>query len=75
MHPLHGALSVPYMPLGVYTRFFGRTSIYLCASSLQNLAVPYTFIPFSVCETIFLIMYSIVGLTGFKTRANVFLLA
>ena len=40
MHTLHGALPVPYVPVRV-TRggCCDRTSVHLCASSLQNLAV------------------------------------
>ena len=37
MHPLFGALPVPYVPVRV-TRG-ARTSVHICASSLQNLAV------------------------------------
>ena len=39
-HPLCGALPVPYVPVRVNTRCFDRTSVYFCASPLQNLAVP-----------------------------------
>ena len=42
MHPLYGALSVPYVPLRV-TRGADRTSVHLCASSLHNLAVSQDF--------------------------------
>ena len=44
MHPLYRALPRPYVPVWVnYTRCYGRTSVHLCASSLQNLAVPQDF--------------------------------
>ena len=44
MHPLYGALQEPYVSLRV-TRGAAceRTSEHLCASSLQNLAVPQNF--------------------------------
>ena len=38
MHPLYGALPVPHVPLRV-TSGVVYTSVHLCASSLQNLAV------------------------------------
>ena len=38
MHPLNGALPGPYVPV-----CFGRTSVHLCAASLQNLAVQHDF--------------------------------
>ena len=41
MHPLNGALPGPFVPVRV-TRS-GCTSVYLCAASLQNLAVPHNF--------------------------------
>ena len=44
MHPHYGALPVPYVLASAgYTRCFGRTSAYLCTSSLQNTAVPQDF--------------------------------
>ena len=43
MHPLTAALNRPYVPVRGYTRCAGHTSVYLCAVSLQNLAVPHDF--------------------------------
>ena len=44
MQPLYGALPGAYMCHGAsYMLFFGRTSLHLCASSVQNLAVPQEF--------------------------------
>ena len=44
MHPHYGAIPVPNVPVRfICTRCFGRTSIYLCASSLQDLAGPQDF--------------------------------
>ena len=38
MHPLNGALLGPYVPVRITRgRCFGRTSVHLCANSLQNL--------------------------------------
>ena len=77
MHPLCGALPVPYVPVRV-TRG-DRTSVHLFASSLPNLAVSPDF--YSPC--VFLCLWNDlsnpvfdgVGLGGFKSRANAFLLA
>ena len=50
-----------------YQRCFGLTSVYICASSLQNRAVSVDFnSPLGLCG---------VGLAGNKRRANAFLLA
>ena len=44
-----------------YTRYFDRTSVYLCASPLQNLAVPQDFYsPVNLSGTIWLTPYSMV---------------
>ena len=44
MHPLNYALPGPYVPASTgCTRFSGRRSPYLCAASLQNLAVSHDF--------------------------------
>ena len=43
MHPLNDALPTAYVPVRVTCGFSGRTSVYLCATSLQNLAVPQDF--------------------------------
>ena len=76
MHPLNGALPGPYVPARV-TRGSGRTSVYLCAASMQNLAVSHDFyfplnVPLerSCCPRI-----QCVGLAGFKSKANACLLA
>ena len=77
-HPLCGALPVPYVPARVNTRCFDRTSVYFCASPLQNLAVPLEFyIPFSVSLWNDLVdpIFDGVRLAGFKSRSNAFLLA
>ena len=42
MHPLCGALPEPYVPV-CYTWCCDRTSVHLCASSLQKIAVPHNF--------------------------------
>ena len=43
MHPLYDALPGPYAPVRVTSRCPGRTSVYLFAASLQNLAGPQDF--------------------------------
>ena len=44
MHRLNDALPGPYVHASAgYTRCPGRTSVYFCAASLQNLAVPHDF--------------------------------
>ena len=73
MHLLYGALPVPYVPVRAT-----RGAVHLCASSLQNLAVsPRTFIPLSVSlwNDLSDPVFDGVGLAGFKSRANAFLLA
>ena len=59
------------------TRCAGRTSVYLCATSLQNLAVPQAFVPLSVSLWNDLTdpVFDSVGLAGFMSRANAFLMA
>ena len=53
-----------------YTRYFDRTSVYLCASLLQNLAVPQDFYSLSVSLWNDLVdpVFDGVGLAGFKSR-------
>ena len=61
-----------------YTRCYGgHTSVCLCAASLQSLAYRITFIPLSVSLRNDLAdpVFDSVGLEGFKSRANSFLLA
>ena len=60
-----------------YTMCPGRTSVYLCTTSLQNLAYRRTFVPLSVSLWNDLVdpVFDGVGLAGFKSRANIFLLA
>ena len=68
VHPHNGALP------GLYTLCSGYTSVYLCATSLQNLAVQRTFIPLSVSlwNDLADAVFDVVGLAGFKSRANAF---
>ena len=47
LHPLYGALSVPYVPVWV-TSGADRISVHLFASSLQNLAVSQDFYSFVI---------------------------
>ena len=61
----------------VYTRFFDRTSVFLCASLLQNLAVPQDFyspLSFSV-GNILLTLYSMVWDYRVLREEQFFLLA
>ena len=66
-----------------YTRGCDSTSVHLCAFSLQNLAVSPDFCallgvsvtPTPVCLTLSDPVFDGVGLAGFKSRANAFLLA
>ena len=49
MHPLNDALPGQYVPVHVTRGCPGRTSVYLCVTSLQNLAVTQNFcFPLSV---------------------------
>ena len=60
-----------------YTRCSGHTSVHLCTASLQNLACSRTIIPLSVSlwNDLANPVFDGVGLVGFKTRTNAFLLA
>ena len=73
VHPLCGALHVPYVPVRVTCGAVDRTSVHLCASSLYRR----TFIPLSVSlwNDLSDPVFDGVGLAGFKTRANASLLA
>ena len=79
MHYVYGVLPVPYHVCASagYTQCFGRSSVYLCASSLQNLTAPQDFYSLSVSlwNDLGDLVFDVLGLTGFKSRANVFLLA
>ena len=61
-----------------YTRCPGRTSVYLCVSSLKKLTIPHDlYSPLSDSVGNYLadpVLYG-VGLAGFKSRANASLLA
>ena len=60
-----------------YKRCSGRTSVYLCAASLQNLAVQQDICSLSVSiwDDLADPVFDDVGLAGFKSRASAFLLA
>ena len=70
-------LMVLYLDLASagYTRCSGRTSVHLCAASLQNLAVYHmTFIPLlvSLWNDLANPVFDFVGLADFNSRANAF---
>ena len=77
MHPLYGALPILVCAREGYTGCFGLTLVYLYASSLQNLAVAQDFYsPFSILwNDLVDPVFDGVILAGFKSRANVSLLA
>ena len=78
MHPLCGALPVPYVPVLVMRCAVIVTSVHLYASSLQNLAVSpdfYSLVCISVERSYSDPVFDGVGLAGFKSRANAFLVA
>ena len=60
-----------------YTQCSGRTSVYLCTILLQNLTVQQDFVPLlvSLWNDLSNPVFNGVGLDGFKSRANAFLLA
>ena len=80
-NPMHPLIMMRYLDLSAsagYTRCPICTSVYLCGTSLQNLAVPRDFCcPLSVPmeRSIADPVFDGVGLAGFKSRANAFLLA
>ena len=79
MHPLNDILPGPYVPYVILyqdTRF-PRTSVYLCAASLQNLAVPHDFcFPLSVpLERSCWPRIRWCGTGGFQEQGQCFLLA
>ena len=72
MHPLHGALPVPYVPVLVTLGAVIARSIHLCSSLLQNLAEPpdfYSLISISVNDLCDPVLDG-VGSGGFKTTTN-----
>ena len=81
MHPLNDMCG--YVPVCAvyasagYTWGSGRTSVYLCATSLQNHADRKTFVPLSVslCNDLADPVFDGVGLQGFKSCTNAFLFA
>ena len=77
MHHLNGALAGPDVTSVGYTRCSGCRSVYLCATSLQIIAVQQDFIPLSVSmwNDFADFLFDGAELTGFKIRANAFSLA
>ena len=73
MHPLDGALPGPYVPVLVTCSALVCTSVHLCTTSHYSK----TFIPLSVSlwNDLANLVFDGVGLAGFKSRANTFLLA
>ena len=77
MHPLYGALPVPYVPVRV-TRGAVIAHRYTYAPpSCRTSQYRWTFVPFSVSlwNDLSDPVFDGVGLAGFKSRANTFLLA
>ena len=73
MHPRYGALPEQYTD-ACYMQCCGHTSVHLCASSLQNLAIPQDFyfhFSISVVQSWWL-QFDGVGLVGFKSSDNAF---
>ena len=77
MYPLYGALPSCALCAGAYyTRCCDRTSVHLCASSLQNLGVPQVVNPLSVfCGTIWWPCIRWCGTSGFQEQGHCLLLA
>ena len=77
MHPLYGALPVPYVPVWV-TRDAVIAHRYIYAPpSCRTSQYSRTFVPFSVSlwNDLSDPVFDGVGLAGFKSKANAFLLA
>ena len=76
VHPLNDALPGAICTGASYTQCSGRTSVHLCMPSLQNLPVQQAFYsPLGVpLERFCCPIFDGVGLAGFKSRANAFLL-
>ena len=76
MHALCDALPVPYVPVRV-TRGAVIAQVQLCTSTLRTSQFHRTFIPLSVSlwNDLSDPVFDGVGLAGFKSRANAFLLA
>ena len=75
MYLLNGAIWTVCASAG-YTRCPGRTSVYLCAASLQNLAVPHFYSPLSApLERSCAPRIRWCGTGGFQDGPNPFLLA
>ena len=77
IHPHYGALPCVVCASAGYARCFGRSMVYLCASSLPNHAIPRTLILLSVSlwNDLAYPVFDGVGLAGFKSWANAILLA
>ena len=77
MHPLYGALLGPYVPALVTHCVLVAHRYTYAPPSCRTLQYSRTFIPFSVslCNDLANPVFVGVGLAGFKSRANVFLLA
>ena len=72
MHPLYGTLPTCALCADPgYTQCFDRTSVYYCASPLQNLYSPLVSLWNDLVDPVL----DGVGLAGFKSRSNAFLLA
>ena len=76
-HPLFRRSTCALCASPGYMLCFDRTSVYLCASPLQNLAVPQNFysLSFSLWNDLVDPLFDGVGLAGFKSWSNAFLLA
>ena len=77
MHPLCGALPVPYVPVRVTRDAVIAHRFTYVPPRCRTSQYRRTFIPLSVYLWNYLSdpMFDVVGLAGFKSRANAFLLA
>ena len=75
MNPLDGALPVPCVPVWVtHALVAHRLCMHLLTAESQSTA-GLLFSSHCLCGMILLTLYFMVGLAGFKTRANAFLSA
>ena len=76
MHPLYGALLVPFVPVRVTRRALVAHRDILCFSSLQNLSAPQDLhSPVSLWRDLPDVVFDGAGLVGVKRKTNAFLMA
>ena len=76
LHPLYGALPVPYVLVRVHVALRLQIGTLMCLLTAEPLSIAGLLFPFSVSlwNDLSDPIFDGVGLTGFKSRANAFLM-